>query len=84
MIVSKGLIILISGIAVLIGTLIWIYIDNKNKEIRDQELLKKIDASSANVKTSSIVSMNDTTEMLDDSTEVLSDSTELLDSTENI
>ena len=71
MIVSKGLIILISGIAVLIGTLIWIYIDNKNKEIRDQELLKKIDASSANTKVGSIVSMNDTTELLDESTELL-------------
>ena len=81
---SKGFLILISGIVLLIGTLVWIYIDNKNKEIREQELLKKIDASSANVKTSSIISMNDTTEMLDDSTEMLSDSTELLDSTEII
>lgn len=77
MIVSKGLIILISGIAVLIGTLIWIYIDNKNKEIRDQELLKKIDASSANIKAGSIVSMNDTTELLDESTELL-DTTEII------
>lgn len=81
---SKGFLILISGIVLLIGTLVWIYIDNKNKEIREQELLKKIDASSANVKTSSIILMNDTTEMLDDSTEMLSDSTELLDSTEII
>ena len=81
---SKGFLILISGIVLLIGTLVWIHIDNKNKEIREQELLKKIDASSANVKTSSIILMNDTTEMLDDSTEMLSDSTELLDSTENI
>ena len=77
MIISKGLIILISGIAVLIGTLIWIYIDNKNKEIRDQELLKKIDASSANIKAGSIVSMNDTTELLDESTELL-DTTEII------
>ena len=77
MIVSKGSIILISGIAVLIGTLIWIYIDNKNKEIRDQELLKKIDASSANIKAGSIVSMNDTTELLDESTELL-DTTEII------
>ena len=77
MIVSKGLIMLISGIAVLIGTLIWIYIDNKNKEIRDQELLKKIDASSANIKAGSIVSMNDTTELLDESTELL-DTTEII------
>ena len=57
---SKGFLILISGIVLLIGTLVWIYIDNKNKEIREQELLKKIDASSANVKTSSIISMSDT------------------------
>ena len=77
MIVSKGLIILISGIGLLIGTLIWIHIDNKNKEIRDQELLKKIDASSANIKAGSIVSMNDTTELLDESTELL-DTTEII------
>ena len=77
MIISKGLIIFISGIALLIITLIWIYIDNKNKEMRDQELLKKIDESSANVKISSIVSINDTTEILDDSTELL-DTTEII------
>ena len=84
MIIGNGLIMIISGIVLFIGTFTWIYIDNKNKEIKEQELLKKIDESSANVKTSSIISMNDTIEMLDDSTEVLSDSTELLDSTENI
>ena len=84
MIISKGLIILISGIVLFIGTFIWIYIDSNNKEIKEQELLKKIEESSAHVKTSSIISMNDTIDMLDYSTDMLSDSTELLDSTENI
>ena len=75
--IGNGLIMVISGIALFIGTLIWIYIDDKNKEKRNQELLKKIDASSSNVKTSSITSINDTTEMLDDSTELL-DTTEII------
>lgn len=75
--IGNGLIMVISGIALFIGTVIWIYIDDKNKEKRNQELLKKIDASSSNVKTSSITSINDTTEMLDDSTELL-DTTEII------
>lgn len=75
--IGNGLIMIISGIALFIGTVTWIYIDDKNKEKRNQELLKKIDASSSNVKTSSITSINDTTEMLDDSTELL-DTTEII------
>ena len=81
---SKGLIILTSGILLLIGTLIWIYRDNKTKVIREQELLKKIDESSSNVKIASSISIDDKTEMIDDSTVILEASTELLynDSTE--
>ena len=75
--IGNGLIIVISGIALFIETLIWIYIDDKNKEKRNQELLKKIDVSSSNAKTSSITSINDTTEMMDDSTELL-DTTEII------
>lgn len=75
--IGNGLIIVISGIALFIGTLIWIYIDDKKKEKRNQELLKKIDVSSSNAKTSSITSKNDTTEMMDDSTELL-DTTEII------
>ena len=75
--IGNGLIIVISGIALFIGTLIWIYIDDKNKEKRNQELLKKIDVSSSNAKTSSITSINDTIEMMDDSTELL-DTTEII------
>lgn len=75
--IGNGLIMVISGIALFIGTLIWIYIDDKKKEKRNQELLKKIDVSSSNAKTSSITSINDTTEMMDDSTELL-DTTEII------
>lgn len=75
--IGNGLIMVISGIALFIGTLIWIYIDDKNKEKRNQELLKKIDVSSSNAKTSSITSINDTIEMMDDSTELL-DTTEII------
>lgn len=75
--IGNGLIIVISGIALFIETLIWIYIDDKNKEKRNQELLKKIDVSSSNAKTSSITSINDTIEMMDDSTELL-DTTEII------
>ena len=75
--IGNGLIIVISGIALFIETLIWIYIDDKNKEKINQELLKKIDVSSSNAKTSSITSINDTIEMMDDSTELL-DTTEII------
>ena len=82
---GKGFLILITGIALLIGTLIWIYIDKKNKGVRSEELLKKISESNSNL------SMNDETEimlddrvLLHDSTELLYDSTELLDDTEII
>ena len=81
---SKGFLILISGIVLLIGTLVWIYIDNKNKEIREQELLKKASTINANINKKSTVSINEDTEIIGDSTELLCDSTELLNDTEII
>ena len=68
----------------LIVTFIWIYIDNKNKDIRDEELLKKASTINANINKNSTVSINDDTETIGDSTEMLCDSTELLNDTEII
>lgn len=81
---SKGFLILISGIVLLIGTLVWIYIDNKNKDIRDKELLKKASTINANINKNSTVSITEDTEIIGDSTELLCDSTELLNDTEII
>lgn len=75
--VSKGLIIFVSGIILLIGTIIWIYKDNKSKDKREEELLKKINENSSNIKTSSSL-------LEKDNTEILEDSTELLNNTESI
>lgn len=82
--ISKGLIIFVSGIILLIGTIIWIYKDNKSKDKREEELLKKINESSLNIKTNSSLPQKDNTEISEYSTELLDDSTELLDDTEVI
>lgn len=89
--ISRGLIIFVSGIILLIGTIIWIYKDNKSKDKRQEELLEKINKNSLNIKTSSNLSEKDdkqitfdNTEILEDSTELLNDSTVLLDDTEVI
>ena len=81
---SKGILILISGIVLFIVTFIWIYIDNKNKDIREQELLKKASTINANINKNSTVSIAEDTETIGDSTELLYDSTELLNDTEII
>lgn len=82
--VSKGLIIFLSGIILFIGTIIWIYKDKQSKNKREEELLEKINESSFNIKTNSSLSHKNNTEVLEDSTERLEDSTELLDNTDII
>ena len=68
----------------IIVTFIWIYIDNKNKDIRDEELLKKASTINANINKNSTVSITEDTETIGDSTELLDDSTELLNDTKII
>lgn len=82
--ISKGLIIFVSGIVLLIGTIIWIYKDNKSKDKREEELLKKINESSLNIEINSSLQQRENTGMSEYSTELLDDSTELLDNTEVI
>lgn len=91
---SKGLIIFIFGCILFITTLIWIFIDIKNKDKREDKLLSKIILENSqgfkNNKSdteilSSTLNLNDETEMLEnnlisdiDDTELLNDETEAL------
>ena len=84
---SKGLMIFIFGVILLIATLIWIFVDNKNKARREEELLSKVVIESSqgfnNTKSntemlSSTLDLNDETEILDNNLRIDNNETELL------
>lgn len=90
--VSKGLIIFIFGCILFITTLIWIFIDIKNKDKREDKLLSKVILENSqgfknNMSDTQLLSktleLNDETEILEnnlisdiDDTELLKDKTE--------
>lgn len=84
---SKGLMIFIFGVILLIATLIWIFVDNKNKARREEELLSKVVIESSqgfnNTKSntemlSSTLDLNDETEILDNNLRIDNEEIELL------
>ena len=84
---SKGLMIFIFGVILLIAILIWIFVDNKNKARREEELLSKVVIESSqgfnNTKSnteilSSTLDLNDETEILDNNLRIDNEEIELL------
>ena len=75
---SKGLMIFITGTILLLLTLIWIYVDKKNKDKKEEKILQKATTVNTYVNSSSIKSEDDSAELLKDNTELL-DETELLE-----
>ena len=84
---SKGLMIFIFGVILLIATLIWIFVDNKNKARREEELLNKVIIANVqgfnNTKNntemlSSTLDLNDETEILDNNLRIDNEEIELL------
>ena len=91
---SKGLIIFIFGCILFIITLIWVFIDIKNKDKKESKLLSKVILENSqgfknNISDTEVISktleLNDETEILEnslisdiDDTELLNDETELL------